>query len=73
MVLSPFHLLKERITVDANVSVSFITVIIQPVKSSNAARTMKIAKITPKKPPIPIKAHFSGLGKPEDFRWGGGG
>ena len=31
MVLSPFHLLKARITVEANVSVSFITVIIQPV------------------------------------------
>ena len=29
MVLSPFHLLKARITVDANVSVSFITVVIQ--------------------------------------------
>ena len=29
MVLSPFHLLKARITVEANVSVSFITVIIQ--------------------------------------------
>ena len=47
MVLSPFHLLKARITVDANVSVSFITVIIQLSHTASTAIPV---------PPFPGKA-----------------